>query len=249
MRYTRLRRQIEGGTLIGTHGTPFAGGAEKIAEAMKKRKKGRSTIKSRSGSEGGEREEEGEEESSDVSPSVGFMGAKSDEGKGERDGCGGKDVGVKIEYVYGSGEDRDSTEDEDSDDDKPIAKRRGRFDRGGGGDAGMKISQPSLNGHGSPFQGASSSSSSSSPLSTNSNPHQIQRQYQYQHQNQRLPALNPFMTSDPEILLAGGRGGEQEQWQRLGLLPPGYRSLPLRRDMSLDEQRDWFSVAATGLGL
>jgi hypothetical protein len=39
MRYTRLRRQIEGGTLIGTHGTPFGGGAEKIAEATKKRKK------------------------------------------------------------------------------------------------------------------------------------------------------------------------------------------------------------------
>ena len=39
MRYTRLRRQIESGTLIGTHGTPFAGGAEKIAEALRKRKK------------------------------------------------------------------------------------------------------------------------------------------------------------------------------------------------------------------
>jgi hypothetical protein len=38
MRYTRLRRQIESGTLIGTHGTPFAGGAEKIAKALKKRK-------------------------------------------------------------------------------------------------------------------------------------------------------------------------------------------------------------------
>jgi hypothetical protein len=39
MRYTRLRRQIESGTLIGTHGTPFAGGADKIAKAMRKRKK------------------------------------------------------------------------------------------------------------------------------------------------------------------------------------------------------------------
>ncbi|TAQ85451.1 hypothetical protein B7494_g6230 [Chlorociboria aeruginascens] len=39
MRYTRLRRQIESGTLIGTHGTPFTGGAEKIAEALKKRKR------------------------------------------------------------------------------------------------------------------------------------------------------------------------------------------------------------------
>lgn len=39
MRYTRLRRQIESGTLIGTHGTPFVGGAEKIAEAHKNRKR------------------------------------------------------------------------------------------------------------------------------------------------------------------------------------------------------------------
>lgn len=38
MRYTRLRRAIEGGTLIGTTGTPFQGSAEKIAEARKKRK-------------------------------------------------------------------------------------------------------------------------------------------------------------------------------------------------------------------
>lgn len=29
MRYTRLRRAIESGTLIGTHGTPFQGGAVK----------------------------------------------------------------------------------------------------------------------------------------------------------------------------------------------------------------------------
>jgi hypothetical protein len=38
MRYTRLRRQIEGGTLISRHGTPFIGGAEKIMETTKKRK-------------------------------------------------------------------------------------------------------------------------------------------------------------------------------------------------------------------
>lgn len=34
MRYTRLRRQIEGGTLFGTHGTPFA---EKMPSEMRKR--------------------------------------------------------------------------------------------------------------------------------------------------------------------------------------------------------------------
>jgi hypothetical protein len=41
MRYTRLRRQIESGTLIGTHGAPFTSATtvEKIAEAGKKRKR------------------------------------------------------------------------------------------------------------------------------------------------------------------------------------------------------------------
>ena len=39
MRYTRLRRAIEGGTLIGTHGTPFQGTPEKVAKAQQKRKK------------------------------------------------------------------------------------------------------------------------------------------------------------------------------------------------------------------
>lgn len=39
MRYTRLRRAIESGTLIGTHGTPFQGGVDKILEAQKKRKR------------------------------------------------------------------------------------------------------------------------------------------------------------------------------------------------------------------
>ena len=38
MRYTRLRRQIESGTLIGTHGTPFTGPADKICHASAKRK-------------------------------------------------------------------------------------------------------------------------------------------------------------------------------------------------------------------
>lgn len=41
MRYTRLRRQIESGTLIGTHGIPFPSDkvVEKNAEAGKKRKR------------------------------------------------------------------------------------------------------------------------------------------------------------------------------------------------------------------
>jgi hypothetical protein len=40
MRYTRLRRQIEGGTLIGTHGTPFSGVAKKMSPEARKRKRG-----------------------------------------------------------------------------------------------------------------------------------------------------------------------------------------------------------------
>ncbi|MCJ1466350.1 hypothetical protein MMC07_004969 [Pseudocyphellaria aurata] len=39
MRYTRLRRAIESGTLIGTHGTPFQGGTDKTTEARRKRNK------------------------------------------------------------------------------------------------------------------------------------------------------------------------------------------------------------------
>jgi hypothetical protein len=39
MRYTRLRRQIEGGTLIGTHGTPFSGVTEKMSLEVRKRKR------------------------------------------------------------------------------------------------------------------------------------------------------------------------------------------------------------------
>ena len=39
MRYTRLKRAIEGGTLIGTHGTPFQGTPEKPANTQTKRKR------------------------------------------------------------------------------------------------------------------------------------------------------------------------------------------------------------------
>lgn len=39
MRYTRLRRQIENGTLIGTHGTPFQRSPEKTYDPFKKRKR------------------------------------------------------------------------------------------------------------------------------------------------------------------------------------------------------------------
>lgn len=39
MRYTRLKRAIEGGTLIGTHGIPFQGTPEKPPRTQKKRKR------------------------------------------------------------------------------------------------------------------------------------------------------------------------------------------------------------------
>lgn len=39
MRFTRLRRAIEDGTLIDTHGKQFQGSSDKFAEAQKKRKK------------------------------------------------------------------------------------------------------------------------------------------------------------------------------------------------------------------
>lgn len=39
MRYTRLRRAIESGTLIGTHGTPFQGATDKGTGAQNRRKK------------------------------------------------------------------------------------------------------------------------------------------------------------------------------------------------------------------
>ena len=61
MRYTRLRRQIEGGTLIGTRGKPFHGGAEKIAQSQKKRKTGLPTSTFKDGEERDD-DEEGEEE-------------------------------------------------------------------------------------------------------------------------------------------------------------------------------------------
>ncbi|KAI9762925.1 MAG: hypothetical protein M1840_001105 [Geoglossum simile] len=44
MRYTRLRRHIVNGTLIGTHGTPFQGGPERAAQAQGKRKKSSSMV-------------------------------------------------------------------------------------------------------------------------------------------------------------------------------------------------------------
>lgn len=57
MRYTRLRRQIESGTLIGTHGTPFPSDkvVEKNAEAGRKRKR---LSPSKGG--GGDADEEGQ---------------------------------------------------------------------------------------------------------------------------------------------------------------------------------------------
>jgi hypothetical protein len=95
MRYTRLRRQIEGGTLIGTHGTPFSGVIEKMSPDVRKRKKD-----SQPETEEGER------------PGV-FAKTTSPDRK------------IKSEPEdFSDRYETDSSEDDDSDDEKPLAKRR-----------------------------------------------------------------------------------------------------------------------------
>lgn len=129
MRYTRLKRQIEGGTLIGTHGTPFAGGAEKIAEAMRKRKKG-------GGGQNAFKNDENRNSSSvesDRGESDNIYETAGGEDKGREDGGRKRVAKVKIEdgiYSVGGqyeseGESQSESE-EDSDEDKPLMKRRGR---------------------------------------------------------------------------------------------------------------------------
>jgi len=95
MRYTRLRRQIEGGTLIGTHGTPFSGVTEKMSPDVRKRKKD-----SQPETEEGER------------PGV-FAKTTSPDRK------------IKSEPGdFSDRYETDSSEDDDSEDEKPLAKRR-----------------------------------------------------------------------------------------------------------------------------
>lgn len=104
MRYTRLRRQIESGTLIRTHGTPFTGAPDKIARAGKKRKRGSSSTKNDN--------DDGEEDDA-VQPKV------------EKEGGGKRNTVVKEEKRDSWSEFESSGEsDGDSEDEIPLAKLR-----------------------------------------------------------------------------------------------------------------------------
>ena len=100
MRYTRLRRQIESGTLIGTHGTPFQRAAEKGGERGRKRKR----------DAGGEGRDDDEEEEEVV-----------------REKTGGE---VKRENTCTSASDEyesDTPYERESDDETALAKRNARL--------------------------------------------------------------------------------------------------------------------------
>ena len=95
MRYTRLRRQIEGGTLIGTHGTPFSGLAEKMSPEARKRKR------------------DSQPETGEGEPPGVFAKTTSPDQK------------IKSEPEdFSERYETDSSEGEDSEDEMPLAKRR-----------------------------------------------------------------------------------------------------------------------------
>ncbi|OBT42586.1 hypothetical protein VE00_07108 [Pseudogymnoascus sp. WSF 3629] len=108
MRYTRLRRQIESGTLIGTHGTPFQRAGEKGGEGNGKRKRGEV-----GGGDGDDDEEEEEE---------GGVGEKvtGEEVKG-KDG----EV-VKMENKSPGDENDSDTLNEEDEEEAPLANRTAR---------------------------------------------------------------------------------------------------------------------------
>jgi len=95
MRYTRLRRQIEGGTLMGTHGTPFSRPLEKLSDHLGKRKR---------------LERNNNEQGSLVEHS---------------NSCAAKVVGdIEPDNSKSEQFETDSFESDDSGDDVPLAKRR-----------------------------------------------------------------------------------------------------------------------------
>jgi len=96
MRYTRLRRQIESGTLIGTHGTPFI-----VTDSSKKRKK--SINQTTEGAEEGGDDEEDSVPKRKIVKSEGSI-VKTEEDEYESD--------TSLEC------------DEESDDEIPLAKLR-----------------------------------------------------------------------------------------------------------------------------
>jgi hypothetical protein len=124
MRYTRLRRQIESGTLIGTHGTPFSGSADKIYEASTKRKRPNSSVK------------KSDDETEDEEPQPPNRKAKKsgnyEKGKRKRGGVEaggentekGKGGEVKVKEEGESEFESDDSSFEDAEDEMPLAKLR-----------------------------------------------------------------------------------------------------------------------------
>jgi hypothetical protein len=115
MRYTRLRRQIESGTLIGTHGTPFLSTTSPISTSGKRKRLA-----------GEDEEEEGWKKEGEVKGEAERRGVKREKGGGE-----GK---VKVENGDGdsgwqSGSETTGSEGWDSEDEVPLAKlRKGRLE-------------------------------------------------------------------------------------------------------------------------
>ena len=115
MRYTRLRRQIESGTLIGTHGTPFSGPSEKfqtLEQKTRERFGGKGQSEGSENSDGKYQKERGKER----------MGAE-----GHGDGLEGKCSVVKSEYSEDADfefESSSSANEDDSEDEIPLAKLR-----------------------------------------------------------------------------------------------------------------------------
>jgi len=106
MRYTRLRRQIESGTLIGTHGSPFLSSSPPTFE--KRKRKGMSE------------EVKGEDESEEE---IGGLKLENG-GRGKRDVKGEKDRMVKEEEVSDFESSGSESEEWDSEDEVPLAKLR-----------------------------------------------------------------------------------------------------------------------------
>jgi hypothetical protein len=128
MRYTRLRRQIESGTLIGTHGTPFTGSAEKIFEASTKRKRGGGGVVKNQNTSDTE-DEEPVQRKGRKSAEVGTAGVDAAVGRGKEmevgRGRGGTKKGeVKVKEEPDSDFSSTESEFEDSEDEIPLAKLR-----------------------------------------------------------------------------------------------------------------------------
>ena len=128
MRYTRLRRQIESGTLIGTHGTPFTGSADKIYEASTKRKRPNSTKTSSSDADETEEEEPLSRKPRGNEAAVGREKVANG-GKWKQEGPNkvkrkGSGEGVKVKEEQEPEFESNDSGFEDSEDEMPLAKLR-----------------------------------------------------------------------------------------------------------------------------